>query len=104
MKATLVDSEMPTWAPDTRHYVTSDGRHLAIHVHDGLDEKMTALVDAALAALEVPTLASGVYAVAVSPTTVLECTEDGLPTTLTPLYTFPPGTTHEQALAQIEQE
>lgn len=42
----------------------------------------------------------------VRPTVVLRCDAEGLPVDgdLTPLHRFPPGTTAEQALAQLEQE
>lgn len=39
------------------------------------------------------------------PTVVLRCDADGLPVDgdMTPLRTFPPGTSHEDALAQLEE-
>lgn len=96
----LVDSVMATWAPDTRHYVTDDGQHLAVHVADGLDAVTTELINESLEVSGIPTLESGIHTLVVEPTTIIECTEEGIAVNLTPLHTFPPGTSHEDALAQ----
>jgi hypothetical protein len=100
--ATLIDPAMPTWAPDTRHYVTS-GRHLAVHVAAEFNDATAALIGESLEANGMPSLQSGVHQIVVEPTTVFECNADGSPISLTPLRTFPPGTTHEQAIAEFEE-
>lgn len=100
----LIDADMPTWAPDTRHYVTTDGRHVAVHVDAGLNDLTAALLDESLAASVLPTLPSGVHKIVVEPTTIFACAEDGTAIDLTPLATFPPGTSHEDAVSQLEQE
>jgi hypothetical protein len=68
--ATLVDAAMATWAPDTRHYLTSDGQHLAIHVHDGLNAVTVGLINETLEATGLATLEEGVNTIIVTPTTV----------------------------------
>ena len=100
--ATLVDSVMDTWAPDTRHYVTDDGQHFAIHVYDGIDAQTSQYIDETLAEMGMPVLADGSNTIVVSPTTVNVCTKDGLPigdSIPEPLHTFDPGTSHVDALA-----
>lgn len=94
----LIDAEMPTWAPDTRHYVTSDGLHLAVHVSAELNPLTTDLINESLEATGLSTLESGVHTVVVEPTTIFECNEDGTAISLSPLHVFDPGTTHENAL------
>jgi hypothetical protein len=101
VKATLVDSVMAAWAPDTRHYVTEDGRHLAVHVATDLNARTITFIDEALAANEIPALSSGSHKVVVEPTTVFECTEEGNAITLDPVHSFPPGTSHEAALHEL---
>jgi hypothetical protein len=101
--ATLVAAEMPGWAPGTRHYVTAGGQHLAVQVDEGMTALSEAALDESLQALGFPALESGVHRIVIQPTTILPCTEDGQAITLDPLYTFPPGTSHEDALAQIEE-
>lgn len=100
MIVTLVDSEMSSWTPDTRHYLAADGTHLAVSVQANLTEQTIQYIEEALAAAELPKLEGGAYAIVASPTTVIECNDEGIALSMTPLHTFPPGTSHEDALAQ----
>lgn len=98
MGYTLVDSDMSTWAPGTQHYVTDNAVHLAVTVDAGLNDLTAAGIDELLAANGQPTLASGIHKVVVAPTVIVECNDEGIAVSLTPLHTFPPGTSHEDAL------
>lgn len=106
--ATLELSGMATqsWLPDTRCYSTSDGRYLAVSVHpDSLSEGTIGIIDQALAALdpEIPTISSGRgnFEIVITPTTVIECNEEYIALTMTPVAVFDPGTPHDDALAAI---
>lgn len=96
--ATQVNSSMSHWMPDTRCYTTSDGRYLAVYVHADLNDKTRAHVEGALAEHGIPTFRAGIHTIVVSPTTIVECNADGIAEELTAAHTFPPGTTHEEAL------
>lgn len=82
---TLLDTEMSWWAPGTKHYVTAGGLHVA--------------VDPGLPFTDRPSITE-----APRETVIFECNDDGSPITLTPLRTFPPGTSHDDAITQFEQE
>jgi hypothetical protein len=73
-------------------------------VDAGVTPETKSLIDETLTALGVPTLESGIHKVVVEPTVVLACDADGVATDLTPIHSFPPGTSHEDAIAQLEQE
>lgn len=89
--ATFID-EPPGWAPGARHYKTSDGKHFIIDAHtDTAAEQVGELLTILGSSLR------GTKQI-VRPTVVIECNPDGTPVDLTPEYTFPPGTTHEEAL------
>lgn len=98
--ATLVDPVMARWAPDTRHYVTGDGRHFAVHVAAEMSGILADLINESLVVNGSPTLQTGVHTHVIEPTTIIECNPEGIATTLTPVFTAPPGTNHEDALAQ----
>lgn len=88
--ATLISEQLDTWAPGTRHYSASDGKHLAVEASE----------DAVVELYQVKILPR--------PTVVFLCNADGQPVDadendhdpLTPLHVFPSGTTHEDALTQ----
>lgn len=99
--ATQLDTDMSFWAPGTRHYSLDTGDYLAVTVDVGLNSEATELLDQALDALDAPTVASGRNKIVVSPTVAIACTDEGVPTDLTPVATFAPGTTHEKALEDM---
>lgn len=85
------------WAPGTRHYNTSDGNTVAVCVDAGPNERTTAALDETLSAL-VGHPIIGRHKIIQRPTTVIDCYPDGTVEHLTPMHTFPAGTTHDQAL------
>lgn len=92
---------MGHWAPGTKHYRLSDGSHVAITVDT---EELTPLGEAYLA--EVHAVAGVDLRMTKRiprPTTVIACDDEGRAEHLTPLRTFPPGTTHEDAISQLEE-
>ena len=102
----LISENLHQFAPITNHYRLEDGRHVLITVpHEaGLDRAMKQ-VEAAIPLGILPALK-----VARMPTEIFLCDEhavpidaDGDPTNgLTPLLRLPAGTTHEQALAEVD--
>lgn len=70
------------WVPGSRFFTTSDGKHMVI----------------------CPDLADYPPTVIRRTTTVFYCAEDSAVTDLTADFVFPPGTTAEQALAEMGYE
>lgn len=93
---------MSHWGPGVRHYQLTDG-YIAVSVDAGVTPETQTLIDETLTALGVPTLDSGIHKVVVEPTVILACDAQGVANDLTPLHTFPPGTSHEDAIAQLEE-
>jgi len=93
---------MSGWAPVTVNYTTSDGKDFAVEASTALpDEAVRALVD------EQITVTNGAVLPVteiVRPTVIFECTAQGQAVNLTPLYEYPPGTTHTDALNQAGYE
>jgi len=103
--ATQVDRDMSFWAPETRLYSISDGSYLAVTVDPGVPTpEVEEVLDEALAALDAPSIASGKNLIQISPTVILPCTDEGFAIDLTPLHTFEPGTSHEDALTAAGYE
>jgi hypothetical protein len=99
---TLVSESPPGWAPGTQHWRTDDGRNLAVEASpdaipagfatEVIDELLTAVGES-----------FGSTKIVLPQTVIMECDPDGTPLddfVPEPLWTFPPGTTHEQALEQ----
>lgn len=107
--ATLISEELAGWAPGTRHYRTSDGRNIAIEATTNpegvrvIERGQSPMVDDLLMLLGETRAA---LKIVVRPTVVFLCDEHGQPVdaaendndSLTPLHTFPAGTTHDDAL------
>lgn len=74
--ATELPTDMSGWAPVTRHYQVPDG-YLAVTVLNFLTAKGTQ---------------------------VLECNEEGIASSMTPLAAFPDGTSAEDALLALGYE
>lgn len=99
--ATELPTDMSTWASGTKHYQLANGDCVAVMVDT---EELTPLGEAYLGHF------ASVAGVALKnvtriprPTHVIACTPEGYAISLTPVKTFPPGTTHEQALTQLEE-
>lgn len=93
-----MDTDMSAWAAGTRHYSGSTNNY-AVEASDvTIPENATRQIGGALALLNVDPNQTTMLA---RPTVVFECTPEGLAIDLTPVATFPPGTTHEEALAEM---
>ena len=110
--ATLVASDIPGWAPGTNLYATDDGRHLAVEAMP-LPEGTTQVIEVGQDPMSDNILAQvgdtfASIKVVLRPTVIFLCAEDGTPLDadendydpLTPLHTFDPGTSHEDAVRQ----
>lgn len=108
--ATLISEQLDGWAPGTRHY-TCSGKHLAVEatVPDGsrmIPQGAEPMINDLLVVMGESRAALKIVA---RPTVVFLCTENGEPVDadendhdpLTPLHSFPAGTTHDAALAQL---
>lgn len=97
----LMPTDMSHWADGTRHYRTSDGLDLAVEATDPTDWEVV-IPQGAQPMVDELLVVAGTNRAAVKqvvrPTVILACTSDGFATDLTPLHTFAPGTTHEDAL------
>jgi hypothetical protein len=110
--ATLISKQLNGWAPGTHHYKTSDGKHLAIeatpepggvHIIERGQSPMTDNI------LTILSRSRAALKLVIRPTTVFLSNENGEPidaddndrNPLTPLHTFPAGTTHEDALTAM---
>jgi hypothetical protein len=107
--ATLLSDSLTGWAPGTRHYSTSDGKHLAVEADPTPEGTIIPAEELPLLG-EILVRLGGEHRNAVSyvvrETAVFLCDKDGQPVDadendhdpLTPLHVFPAGTTHEAAL------
>lgn len=102
--ATLITADPPGWAPVTKHYRTEDSKDFAITVYGGIPPSVVPLIDQALAESGAPSLISGQHQIVAEPTTVVSCNADGTAIELTPIATFPSGTSHENALVEMGYE
>lgn len=112
MEVTLVANQLAGWAPGTRHYSTSDGKHFAVEATPEppgtllIERGQSAMADDLLAVMGESRAA---LKIVVPPTVVFLCSATGEPIDadendhdpLTPLRVFPAGTTHEDALAAL---
>lgn len=108
----LITENLPGWAPGTHHYRTPDGKNLAIeampHPEDSviIEAGQEPMVDNILLTLGTSYAA---LKVVLRPTVVFLCDADGNAIDsdltdddpLTPLHTFPPGTSHEEVLREL---
>ncbi|AIT13436.1 hypothetical protein PBI_RONRAYGUN_23 [Mycobacterium phage RonRayGun] len=90
-------ADVPGWAPGTQHYNTDDGNTIAVCVDIGPNETTLGYLDETLSALVGQPIA-GRHNIIQQPTTIIDCFPDGTVEQLTPMHTFPPGTSHEDAL------
>jgi hypothetical protein len=101
--ATRLDTDMSRWADGTVHYHTDDGEYLAVEAY--MPDCSSVVPQGALPMIDelIAVLGEGRQAVkhVVRPTVVFACNEEGIATDLTPLHKFPPGTSHEDALAEL---
>src|ERR1700756_1625873 len=97
--ATELPTDMSHWASVTRHYVTSDGKYLAVEAStDTIPDGAERYIEEALAIAGVDLANTTML---LRPTVIMPCTEKGEPIELSALHQFPAGTTHEEALANI---
>src|SRR5689334_1319444 len=108
--ATLVSESAPGWAPGTHLYSTSDGRYLAVEATDpGDDVELVIKPGDSPGGDDILLMIGETEAslkVVVRPTVIFLCNEEGQAIDaeendfdpLTPLHTFPAGTTHAEAL------
>jgi len=101
--ATLIAADPPGWAPVTNHYRTNDSpqKDLAVTVFGGLTPTIETAINQALTGNGAAGLVIGQDEIVPQPTTVIGCNPDGSTDNLTPVATFPPGTSHEDALAEM---
>lgn len=101
MTATFV-KVLVSAAPITRLYRIGDEEFVAVESADPNDlgfaegairEALTAMSGDLMSTVKV-----------LRPTVIVSCNEEGIPLSLTPLHTFPPGTSHEDALIQAGYE
>ena len=94
--------EVPGWLPGTRHYMTNDGRCLAVQMF-ALDDRTAALLEDTMAVTGEAALSSGAHTIVVPPTHIVECRFDGtiagdaIPA---PIFTANGPVSHEEALQQ----
>lgn len=98
--ATLISEELQGWAPGTQHWRTSDGKNLAVEASPEavLSPLATEMVNELLVAVGE---SFGSTKIVLPQTVIVECDEDGTPLDdVVPeaLWTFPPGTDHQEAL------
>lgn len=102
MSSRELATDMSTWAPGTKHYQVSGG-YVAVTVDT---EELTPLGEAYVSEMA---KVAGVLLKNCTrtprPTQVIACDAEGYPIGghLTPVRTFKAGTTHEQALTQLEE-
>lgn len=111
-KATLVTEQLEGWAPGTRHYRTSDGQDFAVEADPIPDTANDFVSEGGGEAYMVPADEAPVVGellmvlgetekavkLVVRPTVIFACTPEGAAIDLTPLHSFTPGTSHEDAL------
>lgn len=91
-EAVELQTDMSAWPAGCKHFRLPDGSHIVIDI-DTPEERHDRHVD------EIARGAAYVYTQ--RPTVVVEVDENACATSLDRLYEFPPGTSHEQALAAI---
>lgn len=103
----LQPTDMSFWAPGTRHYRSVDGTNLAVEsMTDSVpgDIDIPAIDGAVDEIIKITTGDSMPVHQVLRPTVVFACTEDGFAVDMTPLQTYPPGTTYDAALTEMGYE
>lgn len=103
--ATLAPTDMASWPPGARHYLTDDGQSLAVLVQSDLNDAAKSYVNQVLEALGDEPIESFVipvrhHRIVAQPTVVIACNQDGTAIYMTPLWSFPPSTSYRDALMQ----
>jgi hypothetical protein len=97
----LISDNIPTLPAGTRHYRVRPGEYIAVMVDEGVESPgVEAMLGEAFKILGIDAHHTTRLA---RPTQVLSVNEFGEPLDMTPIRTFPPGTTHEQAIAEFEE-
>ena len=102
--ADLIAAALPQYAPTTNHYRLDDGRHVLVTVPADV-LPLPAGVIPIVSGIKVTTTEPGQTEVFLCDADARVLDADGDPSNgMTPLATFPAGTTHEQALEALEGE
>ncbi|MGB3602702.1 MAG: hypothetical protein WBA38_04015 [Gordonia sp. (in: high G+C Gram-positive bacteria)] len=100
---TLIAAALPHMASTTNHYRLNNGTHVLITVPADVQPVPAGLAPI-LGSIRINRTEPGPTLVFLADPEGQPIDADGDPTNgLTPIRTFPPGTTHEQALAQTEE-
>ena len=85
---------MSPWGAGVEHYRLDDGSHVAVSVDVGPNERAQQFIAETLGVI-----GGTIHRYDIEPTVIIACDEAGVATSLDRLHTFPPGTSHEDALA-----
>lgn len=104
---TLMDTDMSHWADGTRHYRRGSQDYAVEATLPGANAVPVGVAPMIEELLEIIGEGKAPLQVVVRPTVIFACTREGFPTDehgLTPLAKFPPGTSHDDALAHYQGE
>lgn len=104
--ATRQQTDMVAWPPGARHYLADDGRSFAVLAQSELSEQVKAIVNDVLEAVgEMPLTAPlARHKVALRPSVIIECEQDGGMIDMTPWHRSPAGTPYEDTLLEAGYE
>ncbi|AUV61991.1 minor tail protein [Mycobacterium phage SWU2] len=102
MIASQLDVNMSRWADGTRLFVTDDDRYLAVEAYSPGESVVPVGAQPMIDEL-IELVGEGRQALkhVVRPTVIFECNDEGIATSLTPVHKAAPGTSHEDALAEL---
>ncbi|MCU8690156.1 hypothetical protein OE265_07540 [Mycobacteroides abscessus] len=95
MNAVELQTDMSAWPAGCKHFRLADGTYVVIDI-DTPDERHDRHVDQITRGAE--------YTYTPRPTVVIAVDENACATSLERLHEFAPGTTHDEAIAQIEAD
>lgn len=95
----LLTAGVGRYAPTTNHYLLDDGRYVLITVPDDENMPLPPTIAPVISAVRVKEIETGPTVVYLSDETGNVLDADGEPANgMTPLATYPPGTSHDEAL------
>lgn len=95
-------TDMSHWADGTKHYRVGGQDYAVEATTPGANVVPVGVAPMITELLQIIGEGDAPLLAVVRPTVVFACTPEGYAVDLTPLHTFPPGTSHEDALAQME--
>ena len=100
MTTTLLETDMSGWAEVTNHYQVGPDEYIAVEASPTDNAELVPTTMAPMVDEVLMTMGNGRAATKniLRPTMIFQCDVEGTATDLTPLFTFPPGTTHNDAL------